>query len=398
MDDALNQAPCGFLSIDDHGCILEANATLLALLGFAPGELIGNQFETVLTISSRIFYQTHLFPLLALHGKAEEIFITLQAKDKLDIPVLVYAKRAHSRNDYVLVPVWQRQKYEQEILAAKRAAEDALRTNQDLLDAKNQLQSHAQELDRRIVRTEQQNRELLQVTNILFHDLREPLRKIETFAGMIHLEKALDEQSRLSLSKIQSACLRGNQLLRALQEFVSVETADDQVETVQLNVLVAEAFQSVSQAHPDCQARFVLSALPEIQGYPRQLSLLFQQLFDNAFKFRRTGVDLEIHVSGSILQENSFQTIRNRYRYIDFAQIYVSDNGTGIPRQYWDSVFELLKKLDLHNPQPGCGLAICRKVISNHYGSIVVDQNPSPGTTFKMLLPLKQEQFVMEGS
>jgi sigma-B regulation protein RsbU (phosphoserine phosphatase) len=72
MDDLLNTAPCGFLSFTDDGKIILANATLLDLLGYEPGELPGRHIDSILPVASRIFYQTHLFPLLKLHDRREK--------------------------------------------------------------------------------------------------------------------------------------------------------------------------------------------------------------------------------------------------------------------------------------------------------------------------------------
>src|SRR5689334_15977146 len=91
MDELLNYAPCGFLTFADDGTILEVNAALLALLGCERGEILGRHFEVLLPAGGRVFYQTHFFPLLKLHGKAEEIYFSLRSKSKPDLPVLVNA-------------------------------------------------------------------------------------------------------------------------------------------------------------------------------------------------------------------------------------------------------------------------------------------------------------------
>jgi len=138
MDELLNTAPCGFLSFSDDGTILAANATLLGWLGCAEGELRGRHLESLLSPGGRIFYQTHFFPLLKLHGKAEEIFLSLRAANGDDVPVLVNAARMQrggsAANDCVFVPMRQRRRFEDEILAAKREAEEANRAKDALIE------------------------------------------------------------------------------------------------------------------------------------------------------------------------------------------------------------------------------------------------------------------------
>ena len=90
-DELLDTAPVGLLSFDDDGRITLVNRTLLDLLGHAPGELEGRSVESILTVAGRIFYQTHLFPLLRLSGLVEEVYVSLRARDGADVPVLLNA-------------------------------------------------------------------------------------------------------------------------------------------------------------------------------------------------------------------------------------------------------------------------------------------------------------------
>ena len=129
IDEVLNNAPCGFLSFTDDGLIVLTNVTLAKLLGYETDSLRGKKFEMILPIASRIFYQTHFFPLLKLHGKIEEIYFSLRAKEGHDIPMLINASRRCETEDFVydciFIPILQRIKYEDEILKAKKAAEIA---------------------------------------------------------------------------------------------------------------------------------------------------------------------------------------------------------------------------------------------------------------------------------
>ncbi|AFZ27029.1 PAS domain S-box/diguanylate cyclase (GGDEF) domain-containing protein [Cylindrospermum stagnale PCC 7417] len=130
IDELLNTAPCGFLSFTDDGTIVMVNATLLELLGHELDGLRGRKIESILPIASRIFYQTHFFPLLKLHGKAEEIYFSLRPRQGSDIPMLVNAVRRENAgsfvNNCIFVPIRQRIQYEDEILKAKKEAEVAI--------------------------------------------------------------------------------------------------------------------------------------------------------------------------------------------------------------------------------------------------------------------------------
>ncbi|MEW5857623.1 MAG: ATP-binding protein [Cyanobacteriota bacterium] len=129
-DEVLNTAPCGFLSFTDDGTISLVNATMLKLLGHEFDAVWGRRVESILPLASRIFFQTHFFPLLKLHGKAEEIYISVRSKQGTDIPMLVNAVRRERAgsfvNDCIFVPMRQRIQYEAEILQAKKIAEAAI--------------------------------------------------------------------------------------------------------------------------------------------------------------------------------------------------------------------------------------------------------------------------------
>ncbi len=129
MDSLLDTVPCGFVSFGDDGRILAANATLLRWLGYEPDTLNGRHFETLLPVASRIFYQTHFFPLLKLTGQAEEVYLSLRTAEGGELPMLVNAVRREQNgafvNDCVFMVVRQRSRYEDEILQARRTAEEA---------------------------------------------------------------------------------------------------------------------------------------------------------------------------------------------------------------------------------------------------------------------------------
>ncbi len=396
LADLWSSAPCGLLSFTDDGCIEAINDSLLEMLGHARGEVSGRHVETLLSLASRIFYQTHLFPMLRMQGKAKELHLALRPKRGEDIPVLVNAIRVEREGAFVnhcaLMPVRERSKYEDELLKAKRAAEDALRSNAELIRARQELELRARELDRKISSLEQKNQELTRISGILSHDLREPLRKLSVFSCLFTQEdrSSMSLTGQRSLDRIKAVSARMDQLVTALQQFVALDVADEPIEDVDLNEVVDNARQLVFERVGLGQAMLQLEALPVIQGRRRQLMLLFFHLLDNAVKFRRPDVSPRIDITCQQLQHNSFRAIKDKYCYTDFVRIVLSDNGSGFENRFSDYVFEALRKLDPSTPGPGVGLAMCRKVAENHNGSISVESEPGQGTRFTVLLPLRQ--------
>ncbi|WP_153722825.1 GGDEF domain-containing protein [Sporosarcina cascadiensis] len=127
MDKQLNFAPCGYLTLNDSGFIVEINETMLRLLGYSLHELEGQHIHQILPSASRSFYQLYFFPMIRLQNKVEEMFFTFMTKDGQNISVLLNALRNEREgevfNDCACLPMKNRFEYEQSILAAKRETE-----------------------------------------------------------------------------------------------------------------------------------------------------------------------------------------------------------------------------------------------------------------------------------
>ena len=122
----LDDAPCGFLAFADDGTVRVVNATLLAMLGASLDDVVGRHVEQLLTVGSRIFYQTHFFPLVRLQDHAEEIFLVLRARDGSEVAALVNAVRRERDGervtDCVLLRIVERRKFEDALIRAAQAA------------------------------------------------------------------------------------------------------------------------------------------------------------------------------------------------------------------------------------------------------------------------------------
>ena len=131
LDDLLEHAPCGFLRFDDGERITQANATLGGMLGYQPGELAGMKMQAILTRDAQIIFQTEILPALRLHGKADEIYLSLQLKSGEILPGLSnFVSRPSDGgmvHDCVFLPVKQRFEHEDTLRRASRKAERVTR-------------------------------------------------------------------------------------------------------------------------------------------------------------------------------------------------------------------------------------------------------------------------------
>lgn len=395
LHELLDNAPCGFMIFTDDGIIKEINNTLLVALGYTREDLIGNKFDTLLNIAGKIFYQTHFFPLITLQGKAEEIFLTLIGKDNKEVPVLINGKRTERNSVYenhcVIMPVQHRKKFEEELILARRAAEDALTRNELLLKTTDELEQNKIELDRQITKLSMMNKDLVQFSNIISHDMQEPIRKIAMFADIVHRENHADlsEVSSFSIEKIKSSSRHMRDLISSLQQYVTVDTATEQPNLCDLNDIVTGArLKAMSDKH-DQEVNVSKGLLPAVEGFCHQFELLFYHLISNSIQFKKQNGQTEISIEADIIQQNSFRAIKGKYRYIDFARITMSDKGQGFSNEYNEYVFQLFKKAHPDTQGLGIGLSLCKKIVENHYGSITASANPGEGASFTILLPLK---------
>lgn len=391
MDDLLNIAPCGVLLFDDAGVIIRTNQTLNEWLGYAAGGLEGRKVDTILSLASRIFYNTHWFPLVKLHAKADEIFLNLVTADKQDVPVLSNTRRFERngvwQNVCVFMPVHQRQKYEEEIIQARRLAETTLKENKELQSLTRALEQRTQELDRQKEVAQVIVQDIRQFSKIVSHDLQEPIRKIRLFSDILSSEK-FSERGSSALRRIQASAERLVKLTSGLQQYVNVDE-EAAYTPVNLNESVSGALEKVRTARNFNDIEVISEPLPSVYGFRLQLELLFYHLLDNAIKFRNTTQSVIINIAHTLLDENLYRSTQGKYKFVEHVRIIFSDNGAGFDNKYKDYVFDLVKKIDVGNKDLGIGLAMVKKIVHNHAGTISIQSEPGKGTSVILVLPLK---------
>lgn len=131
MDEQLNQAPCGFLTLTKDGIILSVNETLLRVLDYTSDELIDQHINSILTKSTRIFFHLYFMQLVTVQHRVEEMYLSLNAKNEEETPVLINAVLNEQQGQQVIaciiVPIRKRNEFENQLLIAKKVAEDAFK-------------------------------------------------------------------------------------------------------------------------------------------------------------------------------------------------------------------------------------------------------------------------------
>lgn len=382
-----------YFSSTDDGILLEVNETLCQNLHFNRDELIGQRTETILTLPTRIFQQTHFFPLLRMHGHAEEIYITLQTKESAPVPVLISAVRnvvaGEGISVYAGIVVHNRKKFEDELVAAKKAAEKALNENTALLEAKRDLQKHAELLDEQMNLTKKQNEELRQFNHVVTHELQEPLRKLFVFTNML-LENENDDASRKTTQKIKAVSEQMRTILSGLQQYVWLIETPVKKSAIDLGALLVDIHSELKKDHPDLAIDILIEDLPVVEADKEQLRFLMKEVCSNAIRFRKEGNSANIRIAARQVQVNKYRSVAGKYQYTSFLKIQVRDNGLGFDAAYQEQAFRLFKRLHSVSGR-GVGLSLCRKIAENHEGNIQIDSRAEEGTTVTIMLPFGEK-------
>ncbi len=221
----------------------------------------------------------------------------------------------------------------------------------------------------------QSHQDLTMFSQAVAHDLRAPLRTIASSASLLNERRdVLDDEGQAFLARIAETAERMAVMLGGLLE---LSTTDAQTERPGCDAERAldEALQNLAPDIDDCAGEIVRDPLPRLAVPHPSLVLLFQNLVGNALKFRRDGVPPRVEVR---------YTRDGRY-----GVLRVRDNGVGFPQERADHVFAPFARLE---PQrtggTGLGLAMCKRVVERHGGSIAAESQSGQGSVFRVTLPL----------
>jgi PAS domain S-box-containing protein len=261
-------------------------------------------------------------------------------------------------------------------LTERKLAEDALKTSAAQLDLKNKTLARL-------------NDELASFTNVASHDLKEPLRKIQMFAGRMKDSKTDPAKIEEYADKVIKSSARMQQLIEDLLSFSEVSEEDTKLEEVNLDNVVSSVVTDLEVLINDKHAEIEAGKLPVIKGVRHQLHQLFLNLISNAIKFAKPNVPPCITIRSKLIKgpdiPGQIAHGNNQYFFIT-----VKDNGIGFEAQHANRIFEPFFRLHSKASYSGSGLglAIVAKIVKNHNGIISAESEPGVGSVFNMYLPM----------
>jgi signal transduction histidine kinase len=250
---------------------------------------------------------------------------------------------------------------------------------------------NAEQLREQNLRLERMNKELASFAYVSSHDLQEPLRKINTYISRIMDEEAdkSSEQMKFYLQRIHASASRMQKLIADILDYSRISNPETEAELVDLRVLAEECREDFEESLKEKNAVFEFDALCRIRIVPFQFKRLLNNLIGNSIKFADKSRPLRITMK-SKTDAGSAWPVPGLSSTKKYCHIRFEDNGIGFEAEYNEKVFEVFQRLhDKDEYQgTGVGLAICKRIVENHGGTITASGRAGQGVTFDIYLPV----------
>jgi len=358
------------MTTDPLGIITDVNKQMEALTDCTRDELIGAPFKNYFTDPER----------------AEAGIKLVLSEKKVNDYELTACSRNGKKTDvsYNATTFYDRDRKLQGVFAAARDVTDRKRVDEKLKIYSDKL--------------ERSNRELQDFAQVASHDLQEPLRKILAFGDRLKSRtgESLDEQSGDYLQRMCNAAARMQTLITDLMAFSRVEIKGQPFVPTELGVIAREVSADLETRIEEAGGQVEIEELPIIDADPMQMRQLLQNLIGNSLKYHRAGVPPVVRIYSQKLDARSPESMDESALARQLCQILVVDNGIGFDEKYLDRIFNVFQRLHKKGEYEGTGvgLAICRKIVDRHGGTITARSTPGQGTTFVVTLPILRPKEV----
>jgi len=359
-EELYEDAPCGYVSTLPDGTIVRVNRTLLDWVGASRDSILSTRIQTLLTIGSRMYYETHYAPLLRMQGFVNEIALDVVCRDGRILPVLVNARERRDRdgsplfNRMTLFDATDRRRYERELLLARRKAEQAAKDKAALLA-------------------------------MLSHDIRNPLNALMGVVQLLERGELSESQRRL-VRLLKSSSDNMLNLLNHVLELSKAESSSFAlVETpFPLGDVVDDVISTFQTAAREKGVMLRSSVEPGVPpfviGDPVAIRQILTNLVGNAIKFTDSG-SVALTVAAREVATDAVT-----------LAIAVADTGIGMAPDVLDRIFNEFTQASYETAMrfggTGLGLAITRKLLALYGTAVTVKSAPGEGSTFSFDLRL----------
>jgi sigma-B regulation protein RsbU (phosphoserine phosphatase) len=331
---------CGFISTDAEGIIQNCNNTFLKWLTVSKEEVLGTRFSDLLSIGSKIYYETHLWPLLRMQGFFDEVAVDLQTKsgEKEQVLLNAYEQNIHDAlPEFIRFTVFRardRRIYEQNLKIAKNDAEIRLTSALDLVQLREQ------------------------IIAILGHDLRNPLGAIKGATEMLSQSQATETNKRL-VALISKSATRMSELIETIMDFARTKLGGGLVlnqEDIVLEPVLQQVIEELQTSFPEKVIYTHFNNKQRVHCDSYRVAQVFSNLLANAIT--HGAPDKPINVTTDC-RDGMFE-------------MSVTNEGSPIPVEIQQSIFEPFTRESTRPSQNGLGLGlyIASQIAQAHGGQL----------------------------
>jgi phosphoserine phosphatase RsbU/P len=366
LEDLYENAPCGYLSLDPRGRIFKVNKTLCSWIGYAPEQMLGKRLGDLLNIAGRMFYETHIAPLLRMQGFFNEVALDLLSRSGERLPVIANAAERRAADGSVistrltLLMAADRRRYEQGLLAARdqsRSSEAAARA---------------------ILRDERETSELReQFIAVLGHDLRNPLASINAGARIL-LRRPRDETETRVLHMMEATVTRMSGLIDNVLDFArgrlggGITLSRDAKQP--LEPVLRQVVDELSAAMPERVIEHDFRIADPVDCDRSRVGQLVSNLLGNALTHGAPDQPVKVFAA----TENGI------------FELWIANAGAPIPEAAMANLFQPFFRGQVRASLQGLGLGlhIASEIAKAHEGTLTVTSTAEE-TRFTFRMPLR---------
>ncbi len=348
----LEAAPDAMVVVNQLGEIVLLNLQAETQFGYRRDELVGQRVKNIIP-----------------EGFAERLIADAlrSAEDALAQQIGTGIELYGRRKDGTVFPI--------EIMLSPLESADGILVTAAIRDITKRKQAEAQLIEK-VEELNRSNEELAQFANLASHDLQEPLRMVASYTQLLskRYKGKLDSDADEFIAFAVDGANRMQRLIQGLLAYSRVGTKGKELLRISSEEALEQALLNVGGAVEESGALVTHDALPAVLADEIQLIQLFQNLVSNAIKYQPAGIPA-VHISAA----------RGEKQKWIFS---VRDNGLGIESQYFDKIFGMFQRLHKREEfdGTGIGLAICKKIVERHGGTLSVESEIGRGSIFRFAL------------